>query len=193
MLYLCRVVRTSSFLSALLCQEERLVLLSMELDMDEMLIESVKNYSVLWDPRCKIYRDRQKKEQAWLAVLQSMKNSWPELEVEGLKKNWKKLRDYYVKEKKRLDSRTRSGAPGGAGAIVSSWALFPLMDFLQETVTHRQSVSNFSATSSTSSKSSSASSTPSSRARAHDQVLAGVPDEDGEYSGDDSFFEQQID
>ena len=167
MLYLCRVVRKSSFLFALLCQEKRLVLLSMELDMDEMLIESVKNYIVLWDPRCKIYRDRQKKEQAWLAVLQSMKNSWPELEVEGLKKNWKKLRDYCVKGKKRLDSRTRSGAPGGAGAIVSSWALFPQMDFLRETVTHRQSVSNFNSTTSASSKSS-ASSTPSSRARAHD-------------------------
>ena len=52
-------------------------------------------------------------------------------------------------------------------------------------------MSNFSSTSFTSAKSSSVSSKASSRADG--LVVPGVPDEDGDSSGVDLFFEQQID
>ena len=114
----------------------------MNLDRDEFLVEAVRSHRCLWDTGSKLYRDRMKKEQAWVAVSSALKAKWPESDADedNCRKSWKKLRDYYVREKKKIELRSRSGAAGGAG--MSFWSLYSVMDFLRETVTHRNSVSN---------------------------------------------------
>ena len=63
------------------------------------------------------------KEQALVAVssAQKAKRRESDADEEHCRKWWKKLRDYYLREKKKIELRSRSGAVGGAG--VSLWSL----------------------------------------------------------------------
>lgn len=113
-----------------------------EADLGEVLVEHVRTFPCLWDVGSRSYRDRNRKEQAWVNILREVQKAWPEQNAQSLKKLWKRLRDYYVKEKKKLEEKKKSGSAGGS-AIVSSWGLFNLLDFLRDTVVHRTTATNF--------------------------------------------------
>ena len=104
-------------------------------DFQETLVEAIRKYPCLWDQRERAYRDKRKKEEAWLAVKKEVD---VEKSLEEMKKTWKHLRDYYVKEKKKMERRS-----GDAAGASSSWGLFKVLDFLRETVRHRRTASNF--------------------------------------------------
>ena len=82
------------------------------MDVQEALVEAVVKYPCIWDQREKTYRDARKKEAAWDAVRAEVGGSQS---IEDLKKMFKGLRDYYVREKKKLEKRS-----GGAGGQVDS-------------------------------------------------------------------------
>ena len=58
------------------------------------------------------------------------------LDIEECQKRWKRLRDKYVREKKKKKGKTGDAAP----VVVSSWPLYEVLDFLRETVRHKRLV-----------------------------------------------------
>ena len=55
--------------------------------------------------------------------------------VEDAMKKWKNLRDYFVRENKKVKKRL-SGSKGPP--YVSRWPLFDIMSFLTDSVRHRE-------------------------------------------------------
>lgn len=105
------------------------------MDLSERVVEAVRKYPCLWDPSSLEYRDRRMKDEAWKAVIEEVGDNRT---LEEVRKLWRYLRDYYVKEKRKLERRSGSAA----GKQGSSWGLFGIMDFLRGTVSHRQTEGN---------------------------------------------------
>ena len=55
--------------------------------------------------------------------------------VEDAMKKWKNLRDYFVRENKKVKKRL-SGSKGPP--YVSRWPLFDIMSFITDSVRHRE-------------------------------------------------------
>ena len=65
-------------------------------DLSEDLHEAVKKFSCLWDLRVQGYRDRSAKENAWRDIQKELRVEYEEVDLDDLKKKWKRLRDYFV-------------------------------------------------------------------------------------------------
>lgn len=107
-----------------------------ELSTVEALIEAVRQHPCLWDNRIKEYKNRNRKEKAWKTVSGEV-NAEPDC----CRKDWKSLRDRYVRERRTLQKNSRSGA---AASKTPTWALYDTLAFLKDTVQHRSTSGNFS-------------------------------------------------
>ena len=82
--------------------------------MIEFFVEAVRSHRCLWDTGSKLHRDRVKKELVWVVVSSALKAKWSESDAheDHCRKWWKKLRDYYVREKHRVAvSEAKAGIP----------------------------------------------------------------------------------
>ncbi|KAJ2945256.1 hypothetical protein O0L34_g9328 [Tuta absoluta] len=84
----------------------------------EKLILKVQVRPCLWDMSDKSYSDRLAKRLAWEQIAQEFNEDWSSYTskkknetTDDLTKKWKHLRDYYVREKKKLNLRSGSAAP----------------------------------------------------------------------------------
>ncbi|XP_062512285.1 transcription factor Adf-1-like isoform X1 [Corticium candelabrum] len=103
----------------------------------ERLIESVRSCPCLWKVNCQVYKDLRARENAWKWIASELGVS-----AELCQKKWKSLRDKYVREVKLLQKKRLSGT--GGPPATSSWVFFTVMTFLDISVKHRTTDSNFS-------------------------------------------------
>ena len=96
----------------------------------EGLIDSVRSYPCLWRVHLKEYKDLHVKENAWKKVAEETG-----LSQEDCQKHWKRLRDRFVRELKKV----KHLVSGDEGPLyVPAWEYFELLNFLAESVKHRQ-------------------------------------------------------
>ncbi|CAL8300676.1 unnamed protein product [Arctogadus glacialis] len=94
---------------------------------DQNLIVAVRSRPVLYDTTMVSYRDRNKKERAWVDVAED--TGFP---VDVCCRRWKSLRDRYMREKKS----------GSAAGTVKRWKFAGVLSFLDPFVTPRETSSN---------------------------------------------------
>jgi hypothetical protein len=104
----------------------------------ERLIEAVRSFPCIWNNLCSQYRELRTKENAWKAVHTQM--GLAEFTIDDLQKRWKSLRDRYCRESKKVKSK-KSGDPGPP--YVPAWPIFKFLTFLEDTIKHRSTSSNF--------------------------------------------------
>ncbi|MFH4984078.1 hypothetical protein AB6A40_010787 [Gnathostoma spinigerum] len=97
------------------------------------LIHEVKQHPCLYDIRDPKYRHSDCRNQAWTEIIKHL--DFPG-DINAIYKQWKKVRDRYVREKRKM----RMSATGGGDADDSQWDLFPQMQwidpFLDDRATH---------------------------------------------------------
>ncbi|XP_056434738.1 uncharacterized protein LOC130372640 [Gadus chalcogrammus] len=103
--------------------------------MEDALILAVYGQSVLYDNTLVFYRDRIKKQQAWLVVGEETG-----IPVEVCRRKWKSLRDRYIREKR--SEKEEGKKSGSAARTVKKWKFFALLSFLDPFVTTRDTSSN---------------------------------------------------
>ncbi|XP_049451174.1 transcription factor Adf-1-like, partial [Epinephelus fuscoguttatus] len=97
--------------------------------MEEKVVIAVCGYPELYDTTCLLYRDCNKKEQAWVKVAEETG-----VPVDQCRKKWKSLRDTYLKER-RKEAEKRSGAAAGP---VKRWKYSAALSFLNPFITPRE-------------------------------------------------------
>ena len=72
--------------------------------MIEFLVEAVRSHRCLWDTGSKLNQDRVKKEEVWVAVSSALKAKMVKSDAheDHCRKWWKKLCDYFVRERHRV-------------------------------------------------------------------------------------------
>ncbi|XP_035224197.1 transcription factor Adf-1-like [Stegodyphus dumicola] len=100
---------------------------------DEILINEIRQYPLLWDHKLKDYRNKERKELIWIKISNSIG-----YDVNTIRHRWKCLRDRYVRECKALKSKNRSGSE----ATTPKFGLYEELSFLRDTVSHRPTTSN---------------------------------------------------
>ncbi|XP_046383401.1 uncharacterized protein LOC124171388 [Ischnura elegans] len=101
---------------------------------DELLIDLVKNYPVLYDRSRKEFRDTSLKDRVWASIGEVLKASG-----QDCSSRWGTLRDRFVRELK-ADS---SGLPSGSGAMPRrGWPLKEAMMWLQPFIRARKTFGN---------------------------------------------------
>ncbi|CAL8356345.1 unnamed protein product [Boreogadus saida] len=88
----------------------------------------------LYDTTMVSYRDRNKKERAWVDVAED--TGFP---VDVCRRKWKSLRDRYMRHKKREKEGKKSGSAAGT---VKRWKFAGVLSFLDPFVTPRETSSN---------------------------------------------------
>ncbi|CAL8341825.1 unnamed protein product [Arctogadus glacialis] len=99
--------------------------------MEDALIMAVCGQSVLYDNTLAFYRDRFKKEQAWVVVGEETG-----IPVDVCRRKWKSLRDRYIREKR---SEKEEGKKSGSA---KKWKFFAVLSFLDPFVTPKETSSN---------------------------------------------------
>uniref|UniRef100_A0A671YJ80 MADF domain-containing protein n=1 Tax=Sparus aurata TaxID=8175 RepID=A0A671YJ80_SPAAU len=98
----------------------------------EKLIVAVCGHPVLYDTTAVFYRNRYKKEEAWVKVAEEVG-----LPVEVCRKKWKGLRDTYLKKKREGEKRS-----GSAGGNLRKWRFSAVLSFLDPFTTPRETSGN---------------------------------------------------
>ncbi|KAL7376639.1 hypothetical protein ABVT39_012534 [Epinephelus coioides] len=101
--------------------------------MEDKLIVAVCGHPELYDTTMVLYRDRSRKEQAWVKVSEEAG-----LPVDVCRRKWKSLRDTYLRERKK-ETEKRSGAAAGTG---KKWRYFAVLSFLDPFVAQRETSGN---------------------------------------------------
>ncbi|CAL8378287.1 unnamed protein product [Boreogadus saida] len=101
---------------------------------DRKLIIAVCLRPVLYNTMMVSYRDRNKKERAWVDVAED--TGFP---VDVCRRKWKSLRDRYMRHKKSEQEGKKSGSAAGT---VTRWKFAGVLSFLDPFVTPRETSSN---------------------------------------------------
>ncbi|XP_059894294.1 uncharacterized protein LOC132447509 [Gadus macrocephalus] len=101
--------------------------------MDDALIVAVCGQSVLYDNTLVFYRDRIKKQQAWVVVGEETG-----IPVDVCRRKWKSLRDRYIREKRKEEGKKI----GSAARTVKKWKFSAVLSFLDPFVTPKETSSN---------------------------------------------------
>ncbi|KAF5299455.1 hypothetical protein FQR65_LT01035 [Abscondita terminalis] len=99
---------------------------------DEVLIESVRLYTFLYDPKDRFYHDSIRKENAWMEI--SKKNGIP---VSECKKRWTLLRDAFRKALKGRQTKS-----GQSNVPIKKWKFEEIMSFMVPFFAERNQKSN---------------------------------------------------
>ncbi|TMW42604.1 hypothetical protein DOY81_012315, partial [Sarcophaga bullata] len=97
------------------------------MDIDDILIQEVKNHSILYDYSHSEYRNLKKKEREWREIAASTR-----MNVKECKKRWKGLRDSYKRCKKK-DTKFN-----GVGKTQRKWKYFSALQFLDNVTGSRR-------------------------------------------------------
>ncbi|KAK6102780.1 Alcohol dehydrogenase transcription factor Myb/SANT-like family protein [Brugia pahangi] len=97
------------------------------------LIQEVQQHPCLYDIRDPKYRHSECRNQAWAEIIKNL--DFPG-DINSIYKQWKKVRDRYVREKRKI----RMSSANGGEVEESQWDLFPQMmwidPFLDDRATH---------------------------------------------------------
>ncbi|CAN8021406.1 unnamed protein product [Ixodes persulcatus] len=100
---------------------------------EAQLIHLYRDNSLLWDSRHTDYYKRDRRDQAMAAIADAMDN---EFDVVAVKDKIKTLRDYFVKELKKVATSRKTKTLG----YVSRWEHFGSWDFLRAAITRDSSL-----------------------------------------------------
>ncbi|CAN7996866.1 unnamed protein product, partial [Ixodes hexagonus] len=92
------------------------------------LIHLYREHSLLWDSRHPEYYKRDRRDQAMASIANAMSN---EFDVVAVKDKIKTLRDYFVKEMKKVATSRKTASQG----YVSRWEHFGAWEFLRTAIT----------------------------------------------------------
>jgi hypothetical protein len=101
----------------------------------EQLIEAVRRFPCLWQVNLKSYKDQRARENAWKKIAEALGVSY-----DLCMKKWKSLRDRFVRELRKLKI-LHSGDEGPPPS--STWAFFEILRFLEPSVRHKPTSTNF--------------------------------------------------
>ncbi|XP_023018562.2 uncharacterized protein [Leptinotarsa decemlineata] len=101
--------------------------------MSEELIELVRKYEVLYNPKCKEYKDHLIRTTAWEEIAQKLNEP-----VEKCKDNWTKLRNAYASAIKRRKNKKSEQA----ASQVIAWKYEEQMNFLRPHMKSRNTKTN---------------------------------------------------
>ncbi|GAB0086260.1 hypothetical protein DMENIID0001_002790 [Sergentomyia squamirostris] len=94
----------------------------------EELISAVRRHPAIWNKKSKEFRLLPVKDRAYKTISAIFGKS-----PEATKGAWEALVSKYKREKQnRISAKPRSGAAGGKKYNVNTWALYPLMVFLDD-------------------------------------------------------------
>ncbi|XP_062538739.1 uncharacterized protein LOC134207014 [Armigeres subalbatus] len=100
-------------------------------------ISVIKKHPVLYVKSSKAYRNVFIKDNVWLNVANEVK-----LPTDEVKSKWKHLRDRFMKELRRVEETTASGA-GTATVYEPTWRFYEELSFLAEHCKRRSTTSNY--------------------------------------------------
>ncbi|GLV37550.1 hypothetical protein CBL_20362 [Carabus blaptoides fortunei] len=104
------------------------------MNIDERVAEILEDYPVIWDRRCKMFKDVQRKENVFVEIATRLNSS-----ADIVKARYKAIREKYRKEKIKIDQCTRSGA---GQMDFEPWHLMKTLKFLDMVQTTRMTISN---------------------------------------------------
>ncbi|XP_046839469.1 uncharacterized protein LOC124433726 [Xenia sp. Carnegie-2017] len=110
---------------------------------EEVLINSFRNFPVLFDLADRNYKNEPMRVNAWHQILDDLRAVGFTGTVEELKAKMKSLRDVYVRYKKKNDAAIKSGAPASS---TPSWEFWGLMTWLDDYRKRRRTSTNMSVT-----------------------------------------------
>ncbi|XP_068204056.1 uncharacterized protein [Palaemon carinicauda] len=108
--------------------------------MKEELITTVYQRQLIWDPRHCDHKDGSVIQKLWMEISSELENN----DINGLKSKWRGIRDYYVKELKKIP-KPRSG---DSSHVISrsNWPYFRQLLYLNDTLLTRDRVTNIVST-----------------------------------------------
>ncbi len=104
----------------------------------EFLISEVQKHESTWNKLSNDYKNAFVKVNSWTDILENLRSAFPEEDcirfklntIEGLKANWKNLRDSYLKRKKAI--KGKSGAGLDDVDDKKGWTFFNSLRFLDQ-------------------------------------------------------------
>jgi Alcohol dehydrogenase transcription factor Myb/SANT-like. len=93
--------------------------------------ETLRELPELWKVKSDIFKDRNKKKNAWDKLLDAYKKTEPYANVDSLKKRLANIRTCYRRELKKVEKSQRSGAGSEEEYIPTLW-YFEALDFLRD-------------------------------------------------------------
>ncbi|XP_046862215.1 uncharacterized protein LOC124455600 [Xenia sp. Carnegie-2017] len=99
---------------------------------EEVLINSFRNFPVLFDLADRNYKNEPMRVNAWHQILDDLRTVGFTGTVEELKAKMKSLRDVYVRYKKKNDAAIKSGAPASSTPSWEFWGLMTMVGRLQK-------------------------------------------------------------
>ena len=104
---------------------------------EEILIEEVRKHQNLWKISLTTFADKQAAQNSWEDVCKTLSNIKIAVTPDECRKKWKYLRDNFVKQKKKEDSR--SGDPATSSV---TWKYYKSLSFLKTTMKTTTSISS---------------------------------------------------
>ncbi|XP_050515380.1 uncharacterized protein LOC126890462 [Diabrotica virgifera virgifera] len=99
---------------------------------EEGLVNMVEQYPQLWDQKCKEYKDRIAKENAWQSIAVIL-----EARVKECQELWEYLRTKFIRERNK-----RNKIKTGSASQTNTWTLYDRMGFLAKGIQTRRTKSN---------------------------------------------------
>ncbi|EAT32379.1 AAEL015471-PA [Aedes aegypti] len=114
-----------------------------DIDMTEeqvvQLIELVRKHPLLYDKQCHAYRKAALKDRAWSSIASILGEG---ITGEKAYKRWKNLRDRFMKELRKVENTSTSGA-GVSDIHTPKWVFYEDLSFLRDHCKRRRTTSNY--------------------------------------------------
>ncbi|KYN14588.1 hypothetical protein ALC57_13200 [Trachymyrmex cornetzi] len=110
------------------------------LNLDEIIIEFVRENRCLYDKRDVNFKNIRKKKDLWQKLSENLRNCYTlNMSVEEIERRWSSLRDMFSRENRR-----QMLPPSGSGYEPrKEWELYRNMLFLVPHIAHRKLISSF--------------------------------------------------
>ncbi|XP_024873805.1 uncharacterized protein LOC112455835 [Temnothorax curvispinosus] len=110
------------------------------MQVDECIIELVRDSKCLYDKRDENYKNTAKKKKVWTAISEKLKHSLGvDIPAQNIEKRWSSLRNMFNREHKK-----QSLPPSGSGYKPSKpWDLYQNLLFLLPHIAHRRTTTSF--------------------------------------------------
>ena len=107
-------------------------------DVLEFLIAEAQNHNSIWNKKSKDYKDINVKSNSWLEILENLRSAFGEEvcerfkmnSLQGIKGQWKNLRDTYSKNKKKAKGKSGAGLDDVQNG--KEWTFFQHLRFLDQ-------------------------------------------------------------
>ncbi|XP_024877040.1 uncharacterized protein LOC112457937 [Temnothorax curvispinosus] len=112
----------------------------------KMFLEVYEQFPALWDVSSEIYKDRNKKDESYNAMVEALKENFPDINDTLVKAKIRSIRNAYTLEFHKVEASKRSGA-SAEDVYIPSVTWYPVADrFLRKVLKPRSTKSNLELT-----------------------------------------------